>query len=45
MAMFSKKYKVNITYNLIIPIIQKFIADALTGELDNVVNIEDIEEE
>ena len=45
MVMFSKKYKVNITYNLIISIIQKFIAGALTGELDNVVNIEDIEEE
>ena len=43
--MFSKKYKVNIPCNLIIPIIQKFVADALTSELDNVVNIEDIEEE
>ena len=32
-------------FDFFLPIIQKFIADALTGELDNVVNIEDIEEE
>lgn len=32
-------------FDFFLPIILKFITDALTGELNNVVNIEDIEEE